>query len=172
MSVANSSARISQTTTTAPLLASQKSQDKAVEPAASGEPLASQKHNGKAIKKAASLAGQKSQALASQKREEKAIQVKAAQGNGQKSKTVKIDSLTFRVRLSDRGYRVMLLMVEQGRQREPYLVSLRRSEWQAVEQDKPAFLAKVKEKLCQRITKASDDERGKMELLLAMINVA
>ena len=111
MNVANSSARISQTATNAPLLASQKSQGKAVEPAASVEPLASQKHSGKATKKASFLAGQKTQTLASQKREEKTIQVKAPQGNGQKSKTVKINGLTFRVRLSDRGYRVMLLTV-------------------------------------------------------------
>lgn len=170
MSVANSSARVSHTATNAPLLASQKSQGKAVKPAASVEPLASQKHSGKAIKKAASLAGQKSQMLASQKTEEKAVQVKAPQGNGQKSKTVKVNGLTFRVRLSDRGYRVMLLTVEAGRQREPYLASLRRSEWQAVEHDKPALLAKVREKLCQRIEKAAEDEKGKLQTLFAMIS--
>ncbi len=168
MSAANSSARISQTAPNAPFLASQKSQGNAIEPAASVESLASQKRDEKAIEKTASLAGQKKQTLASQKCEVKAVKVKASQGSGQKSKTVKINGLTFRVRLSDRGYRVMLLTVEEGRQREPYLVSLRRSEWQAVEDDKPAFLVKVKEKLCQRIAKAADGERGKLQSLLAM----
>jgi hypothetical protein len=127
-------------------------------------PLASQKQSGKAIKKAASLA--------SQKREVKAVKVKASQGKGQRSKTVKTNGLTFRVRLSDRGYRVMLLTVELGRQREPYLASLRRAEWQAVEGDKAAFVAKVKEKLHQRIEKASDEDRDKLQSLLATIEAA
>lgn len=169
MIVANSSARISQTATNAPLLASQKSQGKSVEPAAPAEPLASQKRAEKPIRQAVSMAGQKKQTLAGQGREKRDFEVKATQGNGQKSKTVKINGLSFRVRLSDRGFRVMLLTVEEGRQREPYLASLRRSEWQGVEDDKPAFLAKVKEKLSQRIEKAAENEKGKLQFLLTKI---
>ncbi|MEP7337192.1 MAG: hypothetical protein ABI977_05560 [Acidobacteriota bacterium] len=95
--------------------------------------------------------------------------MKAPQGNGQKSKTVKVNGLTFRVRLSDRGYRVMLLTVEEGRQREPYLVSLRRNEWAVIENDKAAFVVKVREKLRQRIAKASEGEKDKIQSLLARI---
>lgn len=171
MSAGNSSARISQTAPNAPLLASQKSQGNAIEPATFLEPMASQKRGEKARKKAPLLAGQKRQTLASQERKENIVKVKASQGNGQKSKTIKVNGLTFRVRLSDRGFRVMLLTVKEGRQREPYLASLRRSEWAEVKHDKPAFLTRVKEKLCQRISKASDEEKGKMELLLALIDV-
>jgi len=154
---------------TAPLLASQKIQSQAVEPAAPVETLASQKQRGNAVKKAASLAGQKMPSLASLKRGKQGVQVKATPGDGQKSRTVKVSGLTFRVRLSDQGYRVMLMMVEAGRQREPYLVSLRRSEWASVENDKVAFMAKVKEKLSQRIEKASDEEIDRLQCLLATI---
>ena len=164
MSAPDSSARILQAATTAPLLASQKSQGKAVEPAAYVEPLASQKRE--------STARIKADSLASQKRGGKAVNVKATKGDGQKSKTIKVNGLTFRVRLSDQGFRVMLLTVEEGRQHEPYLVSLRRNEWEAVKGDKAAFVAKVMEKLRQRLAKASDGERGKLQLLLATIEAA
>ncbi len=157
MSAANSSARISQTTTNAP--------------------LASHKHGGKAVKQVASLASQKREStarikaasLASQKRGEKGVNVKATKGDGQKSKTIKVNGLTFRVRLSDKGFRVMLLTVEDGRQHEPYLASLRRDEWAVIESDKAAFVVKVREKLKQRITKASEGEKDKIQSLLTRI---
>ncbi len=170
MSAANSSARVSQTTASAPFLASQKNEDKAVEQTTFVEPLASQETAEQGTSQGLAMAGQGKTYQASQERKEKAVKVKAPQGNGQKSKTVKVNGLTFRVRLSDRGYRVMLLMVEAGRQREPYLVSLRRNEWTAVENDKAALLAKVKEKLRQRIDKASENERDKLQSLLIWIS--
>lgn len=160
MSAPDSSARILQAATTAPLMASQK-----------GQFLASQKNESKARAITVSLASQKGQSLASQGGG-KAVNVKASKGDGQKSKTIKAYGLTFRVRLSDRGFRVMLLTVEDGRQHEPYLVSLRRDEWAAVEHDKAAFVAKVREKLCQRIAKASDGEKQKLQLLLSKIETA
>lgn len=142
-------------------MASQKSESTA---RIKADSLASQKRGGNVIKNAHSLA--------SQKRGGKAVNVKATKGDGQKSKTIKVNGLTFRVRLSDRGFRVMLLTVEVGRQHEPYLVSLRRNEWEAVEGDKAAFVAKVIEKLRQRLEKASDGESGKLQLLLATIEAA
>ncbi len=170
MSEPDSSARILQSTTTAPFLASQKNESQTEKHVTSYVPLASQKLEEKQGEQATPMAGQKKQTLASQKREKQTVKIKASQGTGQKSKTVKINGLTFRVRLSDRGYRVMLLTVEAGRQHEPYLVSLRRSEWQAVENDEVAFLAKVKEKLGQRIGKAPDEEKNKVNLLVEKLN--
>ena len=130
--------------------------------------LASQKRNRKTIP----LASQKTNSLASQKHDETSVEIKAPKGKGQKSQTVKISGLTFRVRLSDRGYRVMLLTVEQGRQHEPYLVSFRRPEWKAVEHKSAAFLEKVKEKLRARIVKADDNEAAKLKTLLTTIEEA
>lgn len=95
--------------------------------------------------------------------------VKVTKGKGQKSKRFKADGLTFRVRLSDRGYRVMLLLVEGGRERELYLASLRSAELAEIEHDSAAFLAKVKEKLRARIVKADDSEAAKLKTLLTTI---
>lgn len=168
MSAANSSARITQTTTAALFLASQTNENEA-NGKAPGNNLASQANAKKTTGQTKPMAGQKKTILASQERKEKTFEVKAPRGNGQKSKTIKVNGLTFRVRLSDRGYRVMLLTVEAGRQREPYLVSLRRNEWLAIENDKDALLAKVKEKLGQRIAKASENERAKLQSLFTWI---
>ncbi len=98
--------------------------------------------------------------------------VAASKGNGQKSKTIKLPHLTFRVRLNDRGLRVMLLTNGEGQRREPYLVSLRRSEWAAVENDTAAFLRLVKNKLRERIAKATEGDRPKLASRLRQIEEA
>lgn len=87
----------------------------------------------------------------------------ASKGKGQDSKTIKVDSLAFRVRLNDRGYRVMLLPQDH------YLVSLLSSEWTTVESDKAAFVCLVKEKLRTRIDSAKDEQRDKLRALLTTI---
>ena len=134
--------------------------------------LASQKRDRKNDFLASQKRERKTVSLASQKHDETSVEIKAPKGKGQKSQTVKISGLTFRVRLSDRGYRVMLLTVEQGRQHEPYLVSFRRPEWKAVEHKSAAFLEKVKEKLRARIVKADDNEAAKLKTLLTTIEEA
>ncbi|MDX2042492.1 MAG: hypothetical protein SF097_14825 [Acidobacteriota bacterium] len=111
------------------------------------------------------MASQKVEKMASQKNEQLPVKVKASEGKGQKSKTVNVNGLKFRVRLNDRSYRVMLLAADG----EPYLCSLRHSEWQAIADNPSAFLEKVKEKLRARIVKADDTEAAKLKTLLATI---
>lgn len=169
MSEPDSSARLLQRAKTAPFLASQEIESQTEKQVAYCDTLASQKREEKQGGLTVPMAGQKKQTLASPKREKQAVKVKAQQGNGHKSQTVKINSLTFRVRLSDRGYRVMLLTVEAGRQREPYLVSLRRSEWLEIESDKTAFFEVVRKKLNRRIAEASGGDKNKIQALLEQI---
>lgn len=155
MNPPDSSARLQQNKSVAALMASQKL-----------EPMASQKSAHQQTTAFPKMASQTVEPVARQKNEEPPVKVNASQGKGQKSKTVKLKSLKLRVRLNDRSYRVMLLAVDG----EPYLCSLRRPEWEAVE-DKPAvFLEKVKEKLRARIVKATDIESAKLKTLLATIS--
>ncbi|HEX8999886.1 MAG TPA: hypothetical protein VGB07_08295 [Blastocatellia bacterium] len=104
--------------------------------------------------------------MASQKSGTGAVTVNTTKGSGQDSKTIKLHGLTFRLRLNDRGYRVML---QPG---DRYLVSLRSSEWSAVEHNKAAFVGTVKEKLRERIAKSSGGDRIKLESLLQQIEEA
>lgn len=122
--------------------------------------------------KTASVASHKQTSEPQSVASHKTVKVTASIGNGQKSKTIKYNGLALRVRLSDRGYRVMLLASGAGQRREPYLVSLRRSEWAAVENDNAAFLHLVKEKLTERIARAEDGDRAKLESLLQQIKEA
>ena len=66
----------------------------------------------------------------------------------------------------------MLLTVENGERHEPYLCSLRRSEWAKVKNDTAAFLTKVKDKLRDRIRKNEDGDRDKLPALLQQIEEA
>ena len=130
---------------------------------------------------AALMASQKSEAMASHKTEESQskvtpemasqktgkpqLQVNPSQGKGQQSKTVKVNDLKFRVRLNDNSYRVMLLLPDG----EPYLVSLLKAEWKAVEKDSAAFLEKVIAKLRIRIEKSDKELAAKLQTFLNKI---
>lgn len=149
-----SSARLQQNQSVAAFLASQKV-----------EKMASQKSAHQQAAALPKMASQTVEPMASQKNEQPPVKVKASQGKGQKSKTVKVNGLKFRVRLNDRSYRVMLLASDG----EPYLCSLRLSEWATVEHDSAAFLVKVKEKLRARIVQASGEGKAKLIDLLQQI---
>lgn len=146
-----SSARLLQNKTSAAFLASQK--------------MASQKSAHQQAAALPKMASQTVEPMASQKNEQPPVNVKASQGKGQKSKTVKVNGLRLRVRLNDQSYRVMLLASDG----EPYLCSFRLPEWAAVEHNNAAFLEKVKEKLRARIVKADDNEAAKLKTLLTTI---
>ncbi len=127
--------------------------------------LASQKRAPQQAETVAKMASQKADPIACQKIEQPPPKVKTPQGKGQKSKTVKINGLRLRVRLNDRSYRVMLLATDG----EPYLCSLRLTEWVAVENDSAALLEKVKEKVRARVSQVSGKEKNKLQGLLGKL---
>ncbi len=160
MNAPDSSARLLQNKSFAPFQASLKSANNIQQLNESQASLKNADHSNPTKDKANSQASLNSGQTAT---------VKATKGKGQKSKRLKAAGLTFRVRLSDRGYRVMLLTVEEGRERELYLASLLSEEWSEVEHNSAAFLEKVIAKLRVRIAKADDKKRTELRDLLSKI---
>lgn len=123
----------------------------------------------------------KSQAIAKGAGKSSRLRIRATRKSSQESWTVATSTklptkgskqISFRVRVSDVGYRVCLVYYdEQGKRREPYLCYLSANEWkQAKRSSLPDFAKLVTNKLTERAAKEGADN-GRLDELKRRVSV-